>query len=66
MTKKKGAKSHTGGSLRLASHGKNKLKLRAYVANIDGRGGLKLPQLESRTSDMDLIILNIHLIFIYF
>ena len=58
MTKKRIAKGH--GSLRNVSHKKSelKLKLRVYVANIDGRGGLKLPQLEARTSDMDLIILN--------
>ena len=58
MTRKRTAKSHR--SLQTASHNtsEQKLKLRAYVANIDGRGGLKLPQLEARTSDMDLIILN--------
>ena len=34
------------------------LKLRTYIANIQGRGGSKIPQLEGRTFESDFIVLN--------
>ena len=60
MTRGKRIKDRKNGLLSAKNPGKlaKKLKLRAYIANIDGRGGIKLPQLEARTSDSDIIILN--------
>ena len=34
------------------------LKIRTYVSNIQGRGGTKISQLEGRTYESDMIILN--------
>ena len=38
--------------------GSKTLKIRTYVANIQGRGKDKIPQLSARTSDSDFIVLN--------
>jgi hypothetical protein len=40
------------------SNGECALKIRTYISNIQGRGGTKIPQLEGRTYDSDMIILN--------